>query len=114
MSGGAGVLREAPDESANGEVEHPLPEGVFHLISAHEVVPKWRLHPAYVALCGERVETAWMSETDCPNKCECEFSGTMVYCPACLREAIGQNRRAGVDVDCSPGVIVRAGAAGAG
>ncbi|MGH3998396.1 MAG: hypothetical protein ACRDTJ_13130 [Pseudonocardiaceae bacterium] len=46
------------------EVEYPpLSEGVFHLISAHEVVPNWRLYPVYVALCGEMVETANLAET---------------------------------------------------
>lgn len=71
--------------------------GVFHLISAHEVVPRRCLHPTYTALCGALVETSSMAETDCPNECECEFSATMAYCLACLREALGQNRRAGVD-----------------
>ncbi|MGH8965163.1 MAG: hypothetical protein ACRDXB_07505 [Actinomycetes bacterium] len=79
---------------------------MFHLISAHEVVPNCHLTPVYVALCGEEVETASNLEgTDCPNECECEFSPAMAYCPACLRSAIGQNHRAGVD--CPPGVIVR-------
>jgi hypothetical protein len=58
---------------------------VFHLISAHEVVPNWHLHPTYVAMCGQQVATSSMSaEADCPD---------------CLREAIRQNRRAGVDAD---------------
>ncbi|MGH3901739.1 MAG: hypothetical protein ACRDTA_26485 [Pseudonocardiaceae bacterium] len=76
-----------------------LPQGVFHLISSHEAVWTGRVYPVYVALCEERVETSHMAETDCPNECACEFSPTMAYCPACLRAALGQNRRAGVDAD---------------
>lgn len=71
----------------------------FHLISAHEVVPGYHLTPVYVALCGALVDTSEMPETDCPNECECEFSPTMAYCPACLRGALRQNHRAGVDTD---------------
>lgn len=71
----------------------------FHLISSHEVVPRGRLTPTYVALCGERVETSRLSDTECPNECECEFSGNTAYCPACLRAALGQNHGAGVDAD---------------
>lgn len=40
-----------------------------------------------------------------PN--ECEFSGSLAYCPACLRAAIGQNRRARVDADAGSMVTAR-------
>jgi hypothetical protein len=84
---------------ANGAVEHPQPsESLFHLISAHEVVPSnWHLHPTYTALCGARVESGSLEGTDCPNECQCEDARTLVSCPDCLRAAIGQNRRAGID-----------------
>ncbi|MGH3693871.1 MAG: hypothetical protein ACRDRX_07765 [Pseudonocardiaceae bacterium] len=77
-----------------------LPEGVFHLISAHEVAPerwRWRLSPTYVAVCGARVQAGSLEGTDCPNECECEFTGMMAYCPDCLRAALRQNDRAGVE-----------------
>lgn len=69
-----------------------LPEGVFHLISSHEVVWTHRVYPAYVALCGQRVESSGMVGTDCPNECECEFSGSLAYCPACLCVASEERR----------------------
>jgi hypothetical protein len=82
----------------SGEAEHPAPGGVFHLISAHEVVPtNWHFHPTYTAMCGALVETSSLPGTDCPSECECEFSATMAHCSACLREAIRLNHRAGVD-----------------
>lgn len=80
--------------------------GVFHLISAHEVVPRWALHPVFTALCGARVESATVPAPGCPNECECELPGNLAHCPACLREAIGQNRRAGVD-EVGPGLEIR-------
>jgi hypothetical protein len=73
-----------------------------HLISAHEVVPQWRLYPTYTAECGELVESA-REEVSCPNECECE----VIYCSACLRAAMKRNCEARVDVDCPPGVDVR-------
>jgi hypothetical protein len=90
---------------ANGQVEHPQPsESLFHLISAHEVVPlNWRCQPTYTAVCGVEVEASSLAGTDCPNECECDFSASMAYCPDCLRAAIRQNRRAGVEVDCPSG-----------
>jgi hypothetical protein len=45
----AGISAQTPDESANGAVERSLPGGVFHLISAHEVVPNGGLSPTYFA-----------------------------------------------------------------
>ncbi|MGH3972252.1 MAG: hypothetical protein ACRDS9_02845 [Pseudonocardiaceae bacterium] len=107
MNGQVELASFMESSAVDETTERSLPEGVFHLISAHEVVPNWHLDPVYVALCGEVVETSSLAETDCPNECECEFSENMAYCPACLREAIRQNRRAGVDVDCPTGVIVR-------
>ncbi|MGH3702280.1 MAG: hypothetical protein ACRDRU_08620 [Pseudonocardiaceae bacterium] len=77
-----------------------LPEGVFHLISAHEVEPeRWHLHPRYFAVCGAEVLAGSLAGSDCPSRCECEFTGTMAYCPDYLRAALGQNDRAGVDAD---------------
>ena len=74
-----------------------LSEGVFHLISTHDVVPeRWCLFPTYVALCEALVRTG-LEGTDCPSECECEFSPAMAYCPSCVRAAIEQNGRAGVD-----------------
>ncbi len=83
--------------------------GVFHLISAHEVVPNHRLYPRYVSLCGVIVETSRLSGTDCPNECECEDPGNMACCLACVRAAIDLNRKAGVDEDCPAGIGVRTG-----
>ncbi len=85
----------------NGAVGHPLPEGVFHLLSAHDLAARWRLNPTYVALCGALVDGASLEGTDCPNECECEFAGNLTYCPACLRAALRQNDRAGVEPDSS-------------
>jgi hypothetical protein len=53
--------------------------------------------PRYVALCGALVATASLMGTDCPNECQHELAGALVSCPDCLRAAIRQNHRAGVD-----------------
>jgi hypothetical protein len=45
--------------------EHWLPKGVYHLVSAHETVWRWRVMPRYVALCGAMVATASLRGTDC-------------------------------------------------
>jgi hypothetical protein len=80
--------------------EGGLAPGVFHLVLAHELVWRWCIPPAYVALCGAQVDTASQLETrtECPNECGCEVPGRMACCPACLRAAIKLNHRAGVDV----------------
>jgi hypothetical protein len=75
--------------------EDHLAPGVFHLVSAHEVASRWRLHPAYVALCGALVETFSTAGIDCPD-CECD-EADIGHCPACLRAAIERNRRVGAD-----------------
>ncbi|MGH3807403.1 MAG: hypothetical protein ACRDRU_12380 [Pseudonocardiaceae bacterium] len=81
----------------NGDGEG-LAAGMFHLISAHEVLPEtWCFHPTYFALCGAQVASASLAGTRCPNECECEVAGTMACCPACLREALRLNRQAGVE-----------------
>ncbi len=64
---------------------------VFHLISSHEIVLRWRLTPKYVALCGALVETSDGRTPACPNECEC----VVVHCPACLHAAMECNREAG-------------------
>jgi hypothetical protein len=92
----------------SGEHDGELAEGVFHLISAHEVVPeRWRLHPVYVALCGAPVQAGSVEGTECPNECDHELVGSLVSCLACLRAAIRENRLAGVDGD--EGSVVGAG-----
>ncbi|MGH3684069.1 MAG: hypothetical protein ACRDRE_18185 [Pseudonocardiaceae bacterium] len=76
-----------------------LAAGSFHLISHHEVRWTGRITPRYYALCGARMDTGdgVGDVSGCPNACECEFSGSLAYCLDCLRAALEQNQRSGVD-----------------
>jgi hypothetical protein len=76
-----------------------------HLLSADEALAEEYRHRGYVAVCGEPIDAPGLPDASCPDECECEVT----YCPACLHTATERNWKAGLDVDCPPGITVVTG-----
>ena len=84
---------------------------VFHLISAHELAWTACVPSRYYALCGAPVSTgdSLGDVSACPNACDCELSGSLAYCLDCLRAALEQGHRAGVEAAVDGSVVAAGG-----
>jgi len=74
-------------------VSEPLPEGVFHLLTADNMV-RHPFYGTYITVCGEDVPAS-----DLPPLCYDDDDGDIVrnpaYCPECVREAARWNAEPG-------------------
>ncbi|MBV9013637.1 MAG: hypothetical protein JO272_16625 [Pseudonocardiales bacterium] len=69
-------------------MSEPLPDGVFHLLTADNLVRQ--NHGIHITVCGEDIPTS-----DLPPSCYDEnsdnFDHNPAYCPECVREAARWN-----------------------
>jgi hypothetical protein len=70
------------------EVSAPLPEGVFHLLTADSTVRQ--SYGTYITVCGEVVPGSGLPPS-CYDEDDCDVVRNPAYCPECVREAARWN-----------------------